>query len=227
MIPFPLRITLFRSFIVYCLVQFFSLTEVRMSRGGCVHTCMIHRSSHNTYLVSWQILGRSSAEAYTHVLSRNARCIEIDVWYSSKGPVVTHGYTLSRSVPFSDVCEAIGAAVGAKDTSGAGRTNAGEHNDWPVFVSLECHVPVGKQDDIVEIMKKAWGDKLVTTADAATLPPGHLISPRDLKGRIILMVRRRCNAFFFSHAEHHSVRVLLTLLCGWYRWSTIRTMLAA
>ena len=148
--------------------------------------------------MSWQILGRASAEAYTHVLSRNARCIEIDVWSSSKGPVVTHGYTLSRSVPFFDVCEAIGAAVGAKGTCGVGHTNAGEHNDWPVFVSLECHVPVGKQHDIVEIMKKTWGDKLLTTADAATLPPGHLITPRDLKGRIILMVRRCCNSFSFS-----------------------------
>lgn len=146
-------------------------------------------SSHNTYLVSWQIFGRASAEAYTHVLSRNARCIEIDVWSSSKGPIVTHGYTLSRSVPFSSVCEAIGAAVtagGKEDTpSDVGNGNV---NDWPVFVSLECHVPVEKQDEIVEIMKKAWGRKLVTKADTASLPPGDMVSPRDLKGRIVLMV---------------------------------------
>ncbi|KAI6128115.1 PLC-like phosphodiesterase [Pisolithus croceorrhizus] len=143
-------------------------------------------SSHNTYLISWQILGRASAEAYTHVLSRNARCVEIDVWSSSKGPIVTHGYTLSRSVPFSSVCDAIGTAVtaGNKDTV----SDVDNGNDWPVFVSLECHVPVEKQDEIVEIMKKAWGEKLVTKADIASLPSGDVVSPRDLKGRIVLMV---------------------------------------
>ncbi|KAI6024202.1 PLC-like phosphodiesterase [Pisolithus marmoratus] len=143
-------------------------------------------SSHNTYLVSWQIFGRASAEAYVHVLSRNARCIEIDVWSSSKGPVVTHGFTLSRSVPFASVCDAIGAAVTAGSN---GTTSGGENgNDWPVFVSLECHVPVEKQDEIVEIMKRAWDGMLVTKADIASLPPGNVVSPRDLKGRIVLMV---------------------------------------
>ncbi|KAF9446321.1 hypothetical protein P691DRAFT_776966 [Macrolepiota fuliginosa MF-IS2] len=32
-------------------------------------------SSHNTYLLANQILGRSSAYSYTHVLSRGARCV--------------------------------------------------------------------------------------------------------------------------------------------------------
>ncbi|KAG6331954.1 hypothetical protein ID866_7132 [Astraeus odoratus] len=95
-------------------------------------------------------------------------------------------YFISRSVPFSDVCEAIGAAVGGTEDGRCVDTESG--NDWPVFVSLECHVPAAGQDKIVEIMKNAWGDKLVTKEDAANLPPGHLISPRDLKGRIVLMV---------------------------------------
>lgn len=60
------------------------------------------RTSHNTYLLSRQLVGRASAAPYTHVLSdRNCRCVEIDVWPSKNGPIVTHGYTLSESVSLS------------------------------------------------------------------------------------------------------------------------------
>lgn len=157
------------------------------------------RSSHNTYLLSWQVLGRSSAEVYSHVLSRNARCVEVDVWSSSNGPVVTHGYTLSKSVPFLAVCKAISDAV----SDGTSR------NDWPVFVSLECHVPVEKQDEIVDIMKSVWGEKLLTgaRARAENLPPLHAATPRDLRGRIILMVRMLQATHHFQAFPHNRSQV--------------------
>lgn len=40
-------------------------------------------SSHNTYLSGHQLYGDASAEAYTNVLKRGCRCLEIDVWDGS------------------------------------------------------------------------------------------------------------------------------------------------
>ncbi|KAJ3714187.1 PLC-like phosphodiesterase [Lentinula raphanica] len=138
-------------------------------------------SSHNTYLLSRQLVGRASAESYTHALSRGARCVEIDVWPSSspEGLVVTHGDTLTRGVAFQKVCEAIGAGVDALGPEA-----------WPVLVSLECHVGPQGQQNMVDIMKSTWGDKLVLGRPPDDSPGSdhNMVSPKVLKGKIILMV---------------------------------------
>ncbi|TEB25775.1 PLC-like phosphodiesterase [Coprinellus micaceus] len=107
-------------------------------------------SSHNTYLLAAQILGKSSAGCYTHVLSRGCRCVEIDS---------THGYTLSVSVPFADVCRAIGDYI--NETYGPYNPDIRSGLDFPILVSLECHVPYDQQADLAQTMKEIWGDRLV------------------------------------------------------------------
>lgn len=102
-----------------------------------------------------------------------ARCVEIDVWYTSKGPVVTHGHTFTGSIPFQGVCQAIGDSV--------------KPNDLPVWISLECHVDEEKQHELVQIMKLTWGDKLLDKKMEHI--EGKKVSPNDLRGRIVMMVR--------------------------------------
>ncbi|KAF8525756.1 PLC-like phosphodiesterase [Hysterangium stoloniferum] len=130
-------------------------------------------ASHNTYLLSYQLLGKADASAYTRVLSHTCRCVEIDVWTGSKGPIVTHGWTGSDHIPFRDVCVAIGNAV----TPG----------DWPVMVSLECHVNISHQDEMVNIMREVWGGKLVDKEIDGFQGNKRAVTPKHLKGKIMLM----------------------------------------
>jgi Phosphatidylinositol-specific phospholipase C, X domain len=102
-----------------------------------------------------------------------ARCVEIDAWYTSaKGPIVTHGHTFTGSIPFKDVCQAINEVV--------------VPNDPPVFISLECHVDVDKQPELVKIMEDVWGDKLLR--EKLQHLGDRKVSPNDLRGRIVMMV---------------------------------------
>ena len=64
--------------------------------------------------------------------------------------------------------------------------NAIQPDSWPVMISLECHLDIPDQDKIVKTMKEVWGKKLVEKA--VQLEKGRLVTPRDLRGRILLMV---------------------------------------
>ncbi|KAH7105382.1 PLC-like phosphodiesterase [Auriculariales sp. MPI-PUGE-AT-0066] len=129
-------------------------------------------SSHNTYLLGKQLFAAASAKAYGSVLANNARCVEIDVWPSPDGPIVTHGHAYTDSLPFGEVCLEIGKGV--------------KPDDWPVLVSLECHVPPEGQPELIQIIKNAWGDKVVDKA-LEDVDPSRA-SPRDFKGKILLMI---------------------------------------
>lgn len=84
---------------------------------------------------------------------------------------------MSKGVPFFDVCRAIGSRVTAES--------------WPILVSLECHIEVEGQKELVKQMLEAWGEKLVKGKIHNS--QGHL-TPVDVKGKILLMV---CYVLFY------------------------------
>ncbi|KAK5106328.1 hypothetical protein LTS08_000446 [Lithohypha guttulata] len=218
-------------------------------------------SSHNTYLSGNQLYGSATTEAYTNVLLRGCRCLEIDVWNgedeassvsssdvedaeresssvprskravsrlksirekakdklqrrsSSKSPSkwpreyteldqqteevtdkvsamdiaqrraalkieprVYHGYTLTKDIPFREVCMAI-------------RESAFKASSLPVIVSLEVHCNIDQQHVMVDIIEEEWKGYLVDTTGQSYNEIQKLPSPDSLRNKILIKVK--------------------------------------
>lgn len=89
-------------------------------------------------------------------------------------PVVLHGYTATKEVPFREVCQAIGKY-------------AFMSSDLPVIVSLEIHTNLEQQQMMVDIMRSTWGSKLLEVPDVAEDAP--LPSLESLRNKILIKVK--------------------------------------
>ena len=104
-------------------------------------------------------------------------------------PRVLHGHTLTKEVPFRDVCQAIREAAFLKRYGAHVKTkpNADYYgSDLPIIVSLEVHAGAEQQEIMVEIIKSVWGAFLVP------LPPDQctaLPSPDSLRRKILVKVK--------------------------------------
>ncbi|KAL1775653.1 1-phosphatidylinositol 4,5-bisphosphate phosphodiesterase zeta-1 isoform X2 [Sigmodon hispidus] len=129
-------------------------------------------SSHNTYLISDQLIGPSDIWGYVSALVRGCRCLEIDCWDGAQNePVVYHGYTLTSKLLFKTVIQAI-------------NKYAFMSSEYPVVLSLENHCSPSQQEVMADILQSTFGDVLLS--DMLDEFPDSLPSPEALKFKILV-----------------------------------------
>ena len=139
--------------------------------------------------------GKTSAASSTAEVDGTDESLAMPTpWISSSTatqsePRVLHGHTLTKEVPFRDVCRAIREAAFLKRYVAHVKTkpNADYYgSDLPIIVSLEVHAGAEQQEIMVEIMKSVWGAFLIP------LPPDPctaLPSPDSLRRKILVKVK--------------------------------------
>ncbi|XP_006866122.1 PREDICTED: 1-phosphatidylinositol 4,5-bisphosphate phosphodiesterase zeta-1 [Chrysochloris asiatica] len=129
-------------------------------------------TSHNTYLISDQLVGRSDLWGYISALVKGCRCLEIDCWDGAQNePIVYHGYTLTSKILFKTVIQVI-------------HKYAFMTSDYPVVLSLENHCSPAQQEVMADNLQAILGDTLLS--DVLDDFPDKLPSPEALKFKILV-----------------------------------------
>ncbi|XP_054162349.1 inactive phospholipase C-like protein 1 [Oppia nitens] len=129
-------------------------------------------TSHNTYLLEDQLKGPSSCEGYAKALLQGCRCVKVDCYDGTDGPVVYHGNTLTSKVGLEDVLETIHA-------------NAFVISDYPLIIHLENHCSLEVQKQMVSMFCNIFGSSLYIPRAEEPLLVAQ-VSPEQLRGKILI-----------------------------------------
>ncbi|GFT52510.1 1-phosphatidylinositol 4,5-bisphosphate phosphodiesterase delta-4 [Nephila pilipes] len=133
-------------------------------------------SSHNTYLISGQLIGDSSIEGYIQALMRGCRCLELDTWDGPDGePIIFHGYTLTSRILLRDVLESI-------------QKYAFRASQYPVILSIENHCSLPYQVKMAEYFVNILGEYLYQ--EPIDEDEEHFPSPEALARKIFIKSKK-------------------------------------
>lgn len=154
-------------------------------------------SSHNTYLIGKQLLGRSTVEVYRQVLLAGCRCIELDIWNgeNTEGnptPIITHGGARCTNVLFSDCLKAI-------------RDTAFVNTEYPVVLSFENHCDAANQVRIAKDCREIFGDLLCSEYKSGDGEPGTALASPDKLKRLIIIKNKRQKSLLVQSGETDAI----------------------
>eukprot|EP00833_Pecoramyces_ruminatium_P002289 jgi/Orpsp1_1/1176321/evm.model.c7180000057189.1 len=131
-------------------------------------------SSHNTYLVSNQLSGGASVEAYVRCMQKGCRCIEVDCWDGPRGQAkATHGGTLTGNIIVKDILKAVSIYAFKK-------------TPYPMLISLENHCSIQQQINLARDIREILKDNVIVCPFNTNLD--SLPTLNQLKFKVIIKV---------------------------------------
>ena len=129
------------------------------------------KSTHNTYLTSHQLTGKSSTKMYSTSLLYNFRLVELDC-YNGDGDdiIITHGYTLVTDLYLEDILYEL-------------KDSAFINSDLPVILSIENHLDERHQTIMANQLKKILGDLYIFPYN---VKPKFVPTLREMKNKFLV-----------------------------------------
>jgi len=152
-------------------------------------------TSHNTCIMTDQVLSEVDPSVFAWALLLGVRCIELDIEDGDNGvPVVCHGPLTGRA----DL-EAVLKVI---------HEYAFVASDFPLIISLDTVCSAHQQKQVALSIRKILGELLYYPTDIDTAHPRTVeqLAPRELKGRIIIRGKKLSSQFSAAEVEGMQAR---------------------